>query len=138
MSLTPSHRPSSHLPFLPRLTSLVIYRIGRRTLDDARESLVKHLALVSPTPASLAISEPPTAGDGTGIIEELEANGETQKTVVEVNPFSAYQCTCSTGSMEGLNHNRILTCCMFRFSSDSLPSRTSNSIVAVQSLALPL
>ncbi|CAM9247576.1 unnamed protein product, partial [Ectocarpus fasciculatus] len=49
--------------------------IGRRTLDDARESLVKHLALLSPTLALSAISESPTAGDGNALVKELEADG---------------------------------------------------------------
>ncbi|CAM9264298.1 unnamed protein product, partial [Ectocarpus sp. 12 AP-2014] len=53
--------------------------IGRRTLDDARECLVKHLALLSPTPSPLASSESPTAGDGNVLGEEL-ANGSVPPT----------------------------------------------------------
>ncbi|CAM9352028.1 unnamed protein product, partial [Ectocarpus sp. 13 AM-2016] len=53
--------------------------IGRRTLDDAREYLVKHLALLSPTPSPLASSESPTACDGNVLGEEL-ANGSVPST----------------------------------------------------------
>ncbi|CAM9209213.1 unnamed protein product [Ectocarpus sp. 4 AP-2014] len=53
--------------------------IGRRTLDDARETLVKHLALLSPTPSPLVTSESPTAGDGNVLGEEA-ANGSVPPT----------------------------------------------------------
>ncbi|CAB1113909.1 unnamed protein product [Ectocarpus sp. CCAP 1310/34] len=53
--------------------------IGRRILDDARETLVKHLALLSPTPSPLASSESPTAGDGNVLRQEL-ANGSVPPT----------------------------------------------------------